>query len=164
MRHGTHIFEVVTRLNRANCAPQWRTALSAQQIPTPVFYVVLYALCANARREGFNNWPKHTYFTALCVGNPVFSCVFYAVYYLCVSVYAVRRPAARLHLIRVQAPELQLLLEQRSAHIGRIVQLARPAPHKMKKTNPTHIKQSTAVPGGVTRVGVVWMVALPIII
>ena len=37
----------------------------------------------------------------------------------------VGHPAARLHLIRVEAPELQLLLEQRAAHVERIVQLAR---------------------------------------
>lgn len=44
--------------------------------------------------------------------------------HLSITVYAVRRPAARLHLIGVQAPEFELLLEQRSAHIGRIVQLS----------------------------------------
>lgn len=44
--------------------------------------------------------------------------------HLSITVYAVRGPAARLHLIGVQAPEFELLLEQRSAHIGRIVQLS----------------------------------------
>lgn len=41
--------------------------------------------------------------------------------------YAVRRPTARLHLIRVQSPELQLLLKQRATHIGGIMQLSRSA-------------------------------------
>ena len=41
-----------------------------------------------------------------------------------VAVRRVRHPAARLHLVRVEAPELQFLLEQRAAHVGRVVQLA----------------------------------------
>ena len=37
----------------------------------------------------------------------------------------VRHPAARLHLVRVEPPELELLLEERPAHVRRVVQLAR---------------------------------------
>ena len=37
----------------------------------------------------------------------------------------VRHPAARLHLIRVETPELELLLKERAAHVRRVVQLAR---------------------------------------
>lgn len=46
---------------------------------------------------------------------------------------AVSRPTARLHLIRVQTPELQLLLKQRSTYIGRIVQLSRSASNVTQK-------------------------------
>lgn len=35
-------------------------------------------------------------------------------------------PATGLHLIRVQTPELQLVLEQRAANVGRIMEFARP--------------------------------------
>ena len=42
-----------------------------------------------------------------------------------VAVLGVRHPAARLHLVRVQTPKLQLLLEERAAHVRRIVQLPR---------------------------------------
>lgn len=38
--------------------------------------------------------------------------------------YAVRGPATWLHLIRVQAPELQLFLEQGAADICRVMQLS----------------------------------------
>lgn len=40
--------------------------------------------------------------------------------------YAVCAPAARFHLIRVQAPEFQFLLEQRSADICWVMKLASP--------------------------------------
>jgi hypothetical protein len=43
----------------------------------------------------------------------------------------VRHPAAGLHLVRVQTPKFQLLLKQRSADIGWIVQLPRPATRQM---------------------------------
>ena len=43
-----------------------------------------------------------------------------------VAVGRVRHPAARLHLVGVQTPEVQLLLEQWPAHVGRVVQLPRP--------------------------------------
>ena len=45
----------------------------------------------------------------------------FLVVYLCVC-----HPTAGLHLVAVQPPVLQLLLEQRPAHVGRVVQLARP--------------------------------------
>jgi len=37
----------------------------------------------------------------------------------------VRHPAARLHLVRVETPELELLLEERTTHVDRVVQFAR---------------------------------------
>ena len=43
-----------------------------------------------------------------------------------VAMSRVRHPAARLHLVGVQTPEVQLLLEQRAAHVGRVVQLPGP--------------------------------------
>jgi hypothetical protein len=52
--------------------------------------------------------------------------------HLSVSVDAVRAPAARFHLVRVQPPKLQLLLEQRSAHICRVVQLSGPGTDRIK--------------------------------
>lgn len=44
---------------------------------------------------------------------------------LSVTVDAVSRPAARLHLVGVQPPELQLLLKQRPAYVCRIMKLPR---------------------------------------
>ena len=43
-----------------------------------------------------------------------------------VPVLGVGHPAAWLHLVTVQAPVLQLLLEQRPAHVGRVVELPGP--------------------------------------
>ena len=43
-----------------------------------------------------------------------------------VPVLGVGHPAAGLHLVAIQAPVLQLLLEQRPANVGGIVELARP--------------------------------------
>ncbi len=40
--------------------------------------------------------------------------------------HGVGHPAAGLHLVGVQPPELQLLLEEGAAHVSRVVQLARP--------------------------------------
>ena len=48
---------------------------------------------------------------------------------------SVGHPAAGLHLVRVEAPELQLLLEQRSAHVRRVVQLARSVDRKEIRKN-----------------------------
>ena len=42
--------------------------------------------------------------------------------YLCISMYTVRGPAARLHLVGVQPPELQLLLEEWTTDICWIVE------------------------------------------
>ena len=44
-----------------------------------------------------------------------------------VPVGGVGHPAAGLHLVAVQAPELQLLLKQRAAHVRGVVELAGPA-------------------------------------
>lgn len=46
--------------------------------------------------------------------------------YLRFAMSAVSAPAARLNLIGIKAPEFEFFLEQRSADIGRIVQLPRP--------------------------------------
>jgi hypothetical protein len=46
--------------------------------------------------------------------------------YLRVTMDAVGAPAARLHLIGIEAPELELLLEQRSADIRWVMKLAGP--------------------------------------
>ena len=43
--------------------------------------------------------------------------------YTCIYL-GVRHPATWLHLIGVEAPKVQLLLEQRAANVGRIVELA----------------------------------------
>ena len=43
-----------------------------------------------------------------------------------VPVLGVGHPAAGLHLVTVQAPVLQLLLEQGPAHVGRVVELPGP--------------------------------------
>lgn len=48
--------------------------------------------------------------------------------------YAVRTPAARFHLIRVQPPEFQLLFEERSTHVSGVVQFSRSVGKKKKKT------------------------------
>lgn len=37
----------------------------------------------------------------------------------------VGHPAARLHLVGIETPEFQLFFEQWSAHIGRVMKLAR---------------------------------------
>jgi len=47
--------------------------------------------------------------------------------YLRVPVNAISGPATRFHLVRVQSPELQLVLEQRAADVCRIVEFAGPA-------------------------------------
>ena len=41
-----------------------------------------------------------------------------------VPVGRVGHPTARLHLVGVESPEFELLLEERTAHVGRVVQLA----------------------------------------
>lgn len=56
--------------------------------------------------------------------------------------YTVSGPAARLHLVGVQPPELQLFFEQRAAHICGVVELSCPR-NKMKrlKYNPGLFKK-----------------------
>jgi len=43
--------------------------------------------------------------------------------FLCVTMSRVRHPAARFYLVRIEAPEVQFLFEQWTAHVGRVVQL-----------------------------------------
>jgi len=43
-----------------------------------------------------------------------------------VAVRRVSHPTAWLHLVRVQTPEVQFFLEQRTTHVGRVVQLPGP--------------------------------------
>jgi len=45
---------------------------------------------------------------------------------LCIAMRRVRHPAARFHLVCIQTPEVQFLLEQRSAHVGRVVKFSGP--------------------------------------
>ena len=68
-----------------------------------------------------------------------FSSFFFLLFFVCLSEASAHRsvghPAAGLHLVRVEAPELQLLLEQRSAHVRRVVQLARSVDRKEIRKN-----------------------------
>jgi len=41
-----------------------------------------------------------------------------------IAMYAIGWPTARFYLVRVQSPEFQLLLEERSTHVGWIVQFS----------------------------------------
>lgn len=50
--------------------------------------------------------------------------------HLGVPVYAVGGPTARLHLVRVQAPELKFLFKQRPTNVSRIVQFSSAALEK----------------------------------
>jgi len=44
--------------------------------------------------------------------------------YLRIAMYAIGWPTARFYLVRVQSPEFQLLLEERSTHVSWIVQFS----------------------------------------
>ena len=46
--------------------------------------------------------------------------------YLCVSVHRVSHPTTGLHLISVQAPELELFFKQGTAYVSWVVKLSRP--------------------------------------
>jgi hypothetical protein len=66
---------------------------------------------------------------------------------LCVSVIAVRAPTTRLYLVRIQAPEFQLVFKQWSAYICRIVQLARPETVR-SAVNPRPTRGDTSLESG----------------
>lgn len=51
--------------------------------------------------------------------------------HLSIPVDAVRAPAARFDLVRVQSPELQFFFEQGATYVGRVVEFARPATRKI---------------------------------
>lgn len=60
----------------------------------------------------------------------VWTSAIYGTTHLSVSVYTIRRPAARFHLIRVQTPKFQFVLKQRPTNVCRVVEFARPVKRK----------------------------------
>ena len=65
----------------------------------------------------------------------------------------VGHPAAGLHLVGVQAPELELLFKQRAAHVGRVVEFA--SPIVVEHLGRSSVSQRANVGGKATRLTVV---------